>query len=112
MIEVIEIVTRCDDADALQALADTLVGRRLGACAHVRGPMTSRYHWDGELVVAQEWELDVVTTDAGCDAVVRALRSGHPYDTPAVVVRRINVEDHYGAWVDAQVAPTGDDPAR
>jgi periplasmic divalent cation tolerance protein len=97
--EVVEVITRCSERGVLEGLAVFLVSGRLVACAHVRGPFESWYHWEDVIEHTQEWELDVVTTPELLGACRSAIESLHPYDTPSVTWRFVSCSTRYGEWV-------------
>ena len=103
-VEVVEVLTRCSDRAVLERLAVRLVSERLVACAHVRGPFESWYHWDGVIESAQEWELDAVTAPGVLDACRSAIDAEHPYDTPSITWRSVSCTAQYGEWVLSSVA--------
>lgn len=62
-----------------------LVERRLAACVHVGGPVTSTYWWQGKMEVAQEWTCTAKTQGELYERVEQAIREVHPYDEPEIV---------------------------
>ena len=96
---IVEIVTRCDDKRVLDAIAEELVGSRVAACAHVRGTVESTYRWRGEIVRANEWELDAVLCRRNIDTAVALIQLAHSYETPAVITRAVSCDAGYAAWV-------------
>jgi periplasmic divalent cation tolerance protein len=97
--EVVEVVTRCSERGVLKDVAEHLVRERLVACAHVRGPFESWYHWEGAIENTQEWELDAVTTPELLGACRSAIEGLHPYDTPSITWRFVSCSARYGEWV-------------
>lgn len=81
--------TMPSDPAAADALARTLVERRLAACVAVLPPMTSTYRWQGEIQQASELQLLIKTTADAVSALGEAIRSLHPYDTPELLVTPI-----------------------
>jgi periplasmic divalent cation tolerance protein len=98
-LSVAEVVTRCDDRSVLDRIGDALITARLAACAHVRGPISSTYWWNGAIERVTEWELDVVSTIDGASQVAAHIRTTHAYELPAVVIRVVGVSAEYSAWV-------------
>lgn len=96
----IEVRVSMPDAESAQALAATLVDRRLAACVQILGPMTSVYSWKGETHQASEWLLLAKTTAILFDEISEVVTAEHPYDVPEViaVTLRHSLEE-YSAWV-------------
>jgi periplasmic divalent cation tolerance protein len=89
-----------EEADHLGRLA---VEHRLAACAQVHGPITSTYWWQGTIETAEEWVCMVKTVADRTDLAVAVLRAAHSYDTPEIVVVRIEGGDErYLEWLVAE----------
>ena len=87
------------------AFARGLVEERLAACVQ-RIPIRSTYRWKGAIEEASEVLLLVKTSAARLPALGRAVRAGHPYDVPELVVLApAEVEARYGAWLAAETTP-------
>lgn len=80
------VVTTTDSEQAARGLAAGAVGRRLGACAQIVGPITSVYRWEGTVQTDPEWRVEVKTAADRADALVADLTEHHTYDVPEVVV--------------------------
>jgi periplasmic divalent cation tolerance protein len=93
-----------------EALARTLVERRLAACVNVVPGLTSVYRWQGE-VQADPESLLVVKTDRDRLAdLLPALGELHPYEVPeALVLAPESGAAPYLAWLTAESRP-GDAP--
>lgn len=98
-VGIIELVTRCGDHAALERIAAQIVNERLAACAHVRGPFSSTYRWNGTVAHSSEWELDAVSTHARAELLSERITALHPYELPAVVIRHVHATPAYAAWV-------------
>ena len=95
--------TTATEADA-QRIASALVERRLAACVHVSGPITSTYRWQGKVETAQEWHCVAKTRRDRYAAVEAAVIELHPYDTPEIVATPIVAgSQRYLTWLDQQV---------
>jgi len=55
MLDVIQVITTVDSEEDAQNIAGAVVGERLAACAQVIGPISSTYHWSGDITNAEEW---------------------------------------------------------
>lgn len=76
--------TAASREDAL-AIARTVVGERLAACANVFDGMTAVYHWEGRLQQESETVLLLKTSRGLVDTVIDRVRELHRYDCPAIV---------------------------
>ncbi|GAA4876609.1 divalent-cation tolerance protein CutA [Kitasatospora terrestris] len=100
----IVLTTTHDDQDAARALAASLVGERLAACAQVY-PVESVYWWDGAVRNATEWRIDLKTRADRADRLTARIAELHTYDTPEVVaVPVVTGSPSYLAWLAAETA--------
>jgi len=86
-------------------ISESLLERRLCACAQTLAPMTSRYRWRGKIESAREWLLVLKTRAALFPALERAVRELHPYDVPEILA--LHVDDAhagYGRWLMAETS--------
>jgi periplasmic divalent cation tolerance protein len=100
--QLVQVQVAHDDREALGALLRQAVEERLAACGQLLGPMTSTFHWDGDVQEAEEW-LGLLKTSAGrLDALVAFLADRHPYDVPEVIATPVTGGlGPYLAWVTA-----------
>ncbi|MGL5909041.1 MAG: divalent-cation tolerance protein CutA [Phycicoccus sp.] len=107
----VEVHVTTPDAATAERIAHRLVEERLAACVQVVPGVVSTYRWEGTVEIATEHLLLVKTAAERFDAVRRAVRAEHPYDTPEVLaVPVVAVDDRYAAWLDesvGQTRPTG-----
>lgn len=97
------IYVTAPNREAAMALARTLVGERLAACANVLGPITSMYWWDGKLNEDDEVALVLKTRAELVDALTARVRALHPYDCPCVVALPIDGGNPaFLAWIAAE----------
>ena len=95
----IAVITTVASRDDARHIAQTLVERRLVACAQISA-IESLYHWNGALQDDAEFRLLLKTVDTQYDAVERAIRELHPYDLPAIYALPIDrIHAPYAAWV-------------
>lgn len=83
---VVQVETTVAGAEAAAVLAETLVRRRLAACAHVAGPIRSTYWWEGAVRTEDEYVVVLKTRSALAGDLEAAIVELHEYDVPAVVV--------------------------
>jgi periplasmic divalent cation tolerance protein len=99
-----QVTTTLPDRAAAERLAATLVEERLAACAQVLGPVSSTYHWQGEIERAEEWYCHLKTTSARLPALQARIRELHTYEQPEIVALPIVGGDTgYLRWIEEAV---------
>jgi periplasmic divalent cation tolerance protein len=98
------VASRLDGERIGQALVDA----HLAACAQLVGPIESRYRWQGEVNVTEEWLLLIKARQADWDILTSEIRRLHPYEVPELLgVPVLSVSDDYAAWVLEETARAG-----
>jgi periplasmic divalent cation tolerance protein len=88
---------------AAEAAGRALVERRLCACVNILPGMISHYRWQGVVECAEEAVMIVKTRASLAEAVERAVKALHSYDTPAIAVLPLeSVESNYLGWILAE----------
>lgn len=106
MTDCILVTTTIDSQTAVEALADTVIRERLGACAQVVGPIRSTYWWHGAQETATEWRCEIKTTVACFSRLAERIRQLHSYERPEIVATPIADGDPgYLAWIRSEVRP-------
>ena len=98
----------CASQDEARAIGEQMVSERLAACANILGPMTSIYHWEGEIECAEEVVLILKTTAKNMMALTARVKAIHSYSVPCVLSIPVNGEEgnpDYLAWLRAEAAP-------
>jgi periplasmic divalent cation tolerance protein len=86
------------------AIAAELVSRRLAACVNILGPVSSVYHWQGEVENSQEFLLLIKSTDAQFTAIQNAIAELHSYQVPELISFTIESGlESYLDWIAASV---------
>lgn len=84
-----------------KALARRLVEGRLAACVQIL-PIHSVYRWQGEVEAAEEHLLLIKIRAAAFEAVAEAIRLGHPYEVPEILMTPVVAgAPDYLAWLAA-----------
>jgi periplasmic divalent cation tolerance protein len=105
MTEFIQVTTAIDSKEGAQKIAQTLVERRLAACVHVAGPITSTYWWQGKMEIEEEWTCAAKTRKELYGDVEKAIRETHPYDEPEIVaLPMVNGSQSYLDWIATETA--------
>lgn len=80
-----------------------IVGERLAACVNILPGMVSHYWWEGKIERGEEAVMILKTRASFADRVRKAVKSSHPYTTPAILVVPVEmVEDTYLRWLMAE----------
>ena len=104
MTDILQVVTTVGSQDAAAAIAQALVSQRLAACVQIVGPVTSTYHWQGQLETSQEWMCVAKTTRTHYDALAAAIRRHHTYEVPEILAFNVvNGHQPYLDWVAAEL---------
>ena len=95
-------ITAPDKHEAI-ALAKTLLGEHLIACANISEKVISLYHWQGELEETHEAVIIAKTRSDLVNAVIDRVNELHPYDTPCVVALPVEgVNNAFEQWVNTE----------
>lgn len=104
-MDLVQITTTTDSADAARKIADHLVDRRLAACVQVTGPLVSTYRWKGSVERTDEFICLIKTRRELSGAVEESIRSMHSYENPEIVVTAIEGgSPDYVAWIESETS--------
>lgn len=92
------VLTTCADQAGAEQLARQLLGQRLAACVSLL-PVTSYYHWQGELQNEREVQLVIKTSADQLSNLLETLTCHHSYEVPELVVLEAGAAGSYGAWL-------------
>jgi len=98
------ITTTLDDAQKARLLARSLVEQHLAACVQVLPNLRSYYRWQGKVEEASEFLVQIKTTPARADTVMRWLARHHPYELAEIVRFDASASEAYAAWVEGSVS--------
>ena len=83
-----------------------LVEQRLAACVNILPGMISHYRWEGTVERGEETVMLIKTRTSLAEAVRAAVKAGHSYSTPAILVLPIeSVDQTYLAWILTETEP-------
>ena len=100
------VLTTCADHDSADQLARHLLEQRLAACVSLL-PVTSTYHWQGELQQEQEVQMIIKTSPGQLPGLLKEVNRRHSYEAPELVVLDAGAAGFYGAWLLDAVASPG-----
>ena len=104
MTEYIQIYTTTENKDDAGMIAETVVKKRLAACAQVVGPITSTYWWEGTIEEAEEWLCIMKSREDLYDRLEEAILDVHSYDVPEIVtVPIVSGNQSYLRWLNKEV---------
>ncbi|MFM8258229.1 MAG: divalent-cation tolerance protein CutA [Vulcanococcus sp.] len=95
---VILALTTEADPERAEALARTLLERRLAACVAL-SPQTSLYHWQGQLECSREVRLLIKTDATRLEELEQLVHTLHSYDTPMWLHWPASAGEPYGLWL-------------
>lgn len=85
-----------------------LIEQRLAACVNILPGMVSHYRWEGAIERAEEVVMIIKTRASLAEEVRVAVKAGHSYTTPAILVLPIETVDQtYLAWLMAETDRSG-----
>ena len=106
MTEVMIVLVTVPDEESGLALAHSLVGERLVACANLVPGLRSIYRWQGRIEEAKELLLILKTRTDLVDELARRVADLHPYDVPEVLALPVGAgHGPYLDWVAAETRP-------
>jgi periplasmic divalent cation tolerance protein len=92
------VLTTAASRDEANTIASELVSRRLAACVNILGPVSSVYHWQGEVERSEEFLLLIKSTEAQLTPIQDAVRELHSYQIPELIA--FTVESGLEAYLD------------
>ena len=100
MSDIRVIYTTWPDAQTAQRAAWALVEQGLAACAHILGPMSSVYRWQGRIEMTSEIPVLFKTTTNQAGELVDRIASLHPYEVPAIVAWDVDQAFSHAPFLD------------
>jgi periplasmic divalent cation tolerance protein len=83
-----------------ETVGKTLVEDRLAACVNILPGIISHYRWEGAIERAEEAVMLIKTRASLAETVRAAVKTSHPYETPAILVLPIeSVDETYFSWI-------------
>lgn len=95
----IVLVTTASQKEAVR-IGEKMVNARLAACANVIPGIKSIYRWNGKVIKSGETLLMLKSTALRYQALEKAIKAMHSYETPEIVAVEIKTGlDQYMRWV-------------
>ncbi|HTI68714.1 MAG TPA: divalent-cation tolerance protein CutA [Candidatus Limnocylindria bacterium] len=100
------VFVTCPDVETARRLAMMGLEATLCACAQILPAIESHYWWQGKREQSREILVIFKTTKARLPALEKAIKKGHPYEVPQIVVLPIaSGSASYLAWLDSETKP-------
>ena len=100
-LQVFTTVPKKSDAEKI---AQSLVRRKLSACAQIVGPVESVYNWKGKVEKSKEWLCIIKTKQSLYKKVEKEIQKIHPYELPEVIALPITEgSKKYLSWVSKEI---------
>ena len=102
----IAIFITCATAQQARRIADSLLSKRLVACANIMPWIESKFWWNGKINKARETQLIVKTVAANFVKVEKEVKRLHSYEVPEVIALQIAAGSRdYLEWLEESVKP-------
>lgn len=104
MTEIVLLYCTTSSVAEAEAIAQTVVGERLAACANIIPGMRSVYWWQGKLEQGEEAVLILKTRLDLVEAATAAVKAAHSYSVPCVLPLTVGQGGNpdYIAWLLAE----------
>ena len=103
MTEYMQVVTAVDSEAAAERLARGIAGERLAASVQIIGPIRSFYWWQGDLIDAREWQIQIRTTKERLGDLAMYIKANHSYEIPGILALKIEAGNReYLDWITAE----------
>lgn len=109
MTEIVLLYCTTSSVAEAEAIAQTVVGERLAACANIIPGMRSVYWWQGKLEQGEEAVLILKTRPDLVEAATAAVKAAHSYSVPCVLPLSVGQGGNpdYIAWLLGETKPAG-----
>lgn len=96
------IYTTCPDKEIAKKISDTLLNKKLIACANMFS-IESAYWWLSNIEKADEVVCLMKTTIDNWEAIKKEIKSVHPYETPCIAKINAEANKEYEDWIEASL---------
>jgi len=96
------IYTTHKNTEEAEKICSPLLKEKLIACVNYF-PITSSFHWKGEIVTTSEITAILKTRIENWEKVKEYIESNHPYETPCVIkLAEVEANDSYSEWIQTE----------
>ncbi len=96
------IYTTLPNQESADTIATKLLEQKLIICTN-SNKINSKYLWQGKIENSQEIKLLIKTTKKMKKNAIKALKSLHPYDIPAILSWEANSKEKYQDWINEEI---------
>ncbi len=99
------VLTTCNSSESASSIAETLVKKKLAACANIVTGVESVYQWQGEIQHDKEFLLVIKTRQALFSQIEKAIQQLHSYELPEIIAVPILAgEQNYLNWIQSNTS--------
>jgi periplasmic divalent cation tolerance protein len=103
-LQPILVATSCDNADVGNAIARTVLEKKLAACVQISGPVRSSYWWQDDIAEDREYLVTMKTARRLFKRLSETIRTVHSYEIPEIIATEIvAVDESYARWMEASL---------
>ena len=96
----VQVITTVSEKKDAETLTKEILGKRLGACVQIMGPINSLYRWKGKIETAKEFVCVIKTRKNLYKKVEKRIKELHPYEVPEIIAMPIvAVDKDYLKWL-------------
>ena len=100
------ILVTASSKEEAENIAQQLLEEKLIACANIVGPISSHFHWEGKVEVAEEFLLLLKSRLDLFDMVAEHVRARHSYEVPEILAVPVHFgSSAYLSWIREETAP-------
>ena len=94
------VMTTTDKRKVADAIAKSLVKKRLAACVQIVGPIVSTFIWKNKLGVGKEWLMLIKSSAASYKKIETEITRLHNYELPEIIQLPISTgSKKYLNWI-------------
>ena len=94
------VYVTCKNAAEAGKIGESLVKKRLAACATVIPSAKSFFFWHGKLQKTREALLFLKTLGKNKAALEKQIKKMHSYDVPCILFFKPGTTKEYGKWIE------------
>ncbi|MBU2514123.1 divalent-cation tolerance protein CutA [bacterium] len=100
MTDYILVQTTTNSLQEAEKIASEITGLRLAACTQIDGPITSVYHWKGQVEKDSEWRCSFKTSRNLFKTLETRIKEIHTYETPEIIaIPILETSSEYAEWM-------------
>jgi len=97
--KLIMVISTFEKKKDAQHVADLALNARFAACVQIGQKIESRYWWNNELTISQEYPVYFKTEETHYTQLEALIQTHHPYETPEIIAISITkVSASYASW--------------